>query len=71
MTEGLSLEQIAEVKISRIRTLISWRTDNGAFDDDEESNLFEWLISDRERIIAERDDAQLQLQRIKTALWEQ
>lgn len=70
MTEGLSLEQIAEIKIARIRNIISWRTENGAFDDDEESKLFEWLIADRERLVAERDDAVKQIERWKAAVWQ-
>jgi hypothetical protein len=71
MSEGLSLEREAEIKIERIRTLISWRTEGGAFEDDEESKLFEWFLAERERLIAERDEAQRQLQRMKNALWEQ
>ena len=46
-------EELAAQKLSRINTIIKHRTDHGTFED-EESELFVWLIEEREELLAER-----------------
>jgi hypothetical protein len=49
MSDDFTIETIDAQKLSRIKTIINHRTDYGTFED-EESQLFEYLIEDRERL---------------------
>jgi hypothetical protein len=56
MSDDFTIETLEARKMARIKTIINHRTDYGTFED-EESQLFEYLIQDRERLKRELTQA--------------
>jgi len=68
MTEEFSYEEIVRRKIDRIKTIINHRTEYGNFED-EESDLLEWLVADRERLATRLAEADQQIKTLQNAVF--
>ena len=62
-----TLEQIVARKLSRISTIINHRTEYGTFED-EESELFLWLLKERKEAEDKLREAEEQIKRLSDSL---
>ena len=68
MSEEFSYEEVVRRKIARIETIINHRTEYGNFED-EESQLLEWLVSERERLAERLAEAEKQIKTLQNAVF--
>jgi hypothetical protein len=68
MSEEFSYEEVVRRKLARIETIINHRTEYGNFED-EESQLLEWLVSERERLAERLAEAEKQIKTLQNAVF--
>jgi len=62
-----SLDEVIARKVARISTIVNHRTDYGTFED-EESELFLWLLKERAEANAKLQEAEEQIKRLSEIL---
>jgi len=68
MTEEFSYEEIVRRKVARIQTIINHRTEYGNFED-EESDLLQWLVDERQRLADRLAEAENQIKTLQNAVF--
>lgn len=68
MTEEFSYEEIVRRKVARIETIINHRTEYGNFED-EESDLLQWLVDERQRLADRLVEAENQIKTLQNAVF--